>query len=95
MTGYLANGIAGFLWNVPQGTDGLGSFNYPHVRVLRVNVNNMSAAEDTALYNQSIAYMYPSLHPNSWIGKPKEPTFRINMWLALRGWGGSAETTSS
>jgi len=43
---------------------------------------------------QDLGYQaMPSLPLKSWIGKPKKPIFRINMWLALRGWDGSAGTS--
>ena len=65
MTGWVSNGLLGFMWNAPKGSSGLGSFAYPYVQILLVKQSSMTAAGQSAMSNPGYAFMYPSAGVNA------------------------------
>ena len=57
---WVANGVIGFMWNAAQG----GGFVFPHVQALRFTETNRSLLRQEQVFNNSYAYLYPSVHPN-------------------------------
>lgn len=60
MDAWVANGVIGFMWNAAQG----GGFARPHVQVLRFDEGNRSLLTQGQIFNDTIAFAYPSVHPN-------------------------------
>ncbi len=56
-TAWVANGIAGLMWNASQG----GSFPFPYVDVARINVSNMTLIDQPIIWNPSFAWIYPGV----------------------------------
>lgn len=57
---WVANGVIGFMWDAAQG----GGFARPHVQVLRFNESDRSLLTQGQIFNDNIAFMFPSVHPN-------------------------------
>jgi hypothetical protein len=60
MAAWVANSVIGFMWNAAQG----GGFARPHVQVLRFNEADSSLLTQGQIFNNDIAFAYPSVHPN-------------------------------
>lgn len=59
--GWYANGVLGFLWTVnKRGTDRP----FPHIRVVRIKVSDMSLIDEPDIWNASYAYAYPDVSVN-------------------------------
>ncbi len=65
-TGWLSDGMLGFVWNAPKGTGGFGTFNYPYVQFLFVNSYTLTNVGESTMWNSAYAYAYPSAGPNAW-----------------------------
>jgi hypothetical protein len=59
-TGWLANGVIGFMWNAGQDN----SFPYPYVNVVRINQSNFSLINQPIIWNASYAWQYPAIGVN-------------------------------
>jgi hypothetical protein len=57
---WVANGVIGLMWDAAQG----GGFARPHVQVLRFNEDNRSLLTQGQIFSATIAFAYPSVHPN-------------------------------
>ncbi len=64
-TGWVAKGRVGFMWNVGSGTDGLGTFAYPYVRILQFNQTSKALLYENSVYNGGFAWFAPSSAPNA------------------------------
>lgn len=65
MTGWLAQGVIGFMWNASQGTGGFGTFAYPYVHVARFNASTRALINEPILWSSGNAYIYPGIAVNS------------------------------
>ena len=64
MTGWVAKGIVGFMWNAPQGTSGFGAMVYPYVHVVRLVESTRALSSDLPIYSTNYAFIYPSIGVN-------------------------------
>jgi len=58
--GWLSDDTLGFAWTVPQDAQ----HDFPHVRVVLVDRNSMTASDQPHIWNDSFAFAYPSAAPN-------------------------------
>ncbi len=54
--GWLANGVLGFLWDAAQGAGGLGSFPYPYVHVVRIDVATLHLIDEPIIWSNTNAW---------------------------------------
>jgi FG-GAP-like repeat len=59
-TGWVANGVIGFMWNAGQG----GSFAYPYIDVARFNQSTFALINQPIIWNGSYAWQYPAIGVN-------------------------------
>ena len=64
-TGWVANGVIGFMWDASQGSGGLGTFNYPYEHVVRIGESTKTLINEPYLWNPSVAFSYPSVSVNA------------------------------
>jgi hypothetical protein len=65
ITGWVGEGVVGWMWDAPGGASGLGTFNFPHVRVIRMNEGNKAVLQDQAIWNAGHAWIMPSVGINA------------------------------
>src|SRR5207245_840889 len=58
-------GEIGFMWDAAQGTAGLGTFAFPYVHILRINLATMTRIDEPVLSSPSTAFAFPSAAPNA------------------------------
>lgn len=58
---YRADGIVGFMWTAAQDN----SFSFPYVKVVRLEESTLNKLDEGEIFNNSFAYAYPSVFPNS------------------------------
>ncbi|MCL4489960.1 MAG: hypothetical protein M1570_17795 [Chloroflexi bacterium] len=58
LSGWISNGMIGFLWDAPKGSGGFGTFAYPYVQSVLINASNMTFAGEPIMYNPSYAFEY-------------------------------------
>ncbi len=63
--GWLGGGVIGFDWTAPQGSGGLGTFNYPYAHVVRIRESNRTLIDEPVMWSPSYAFAYPMIVPNS------------------------------
>jgi hypothetical protein len=64
-SGWLANGILGFAWNASQGSGGLGTFAFPYVHVVRINVATKALVDQPVIWNPGFAFQYAAIVGNA------------------------------
>jgi hypothetical protein len=57
---FVADGELGFMWNIRQG----GTFPYPYSTVKRYNEAGYGLRSEEDIWNNSVAWLYPSVHPS-------------------------------
>ncbi len=62
---WVANGVIGFMWGVPQGSGGFGNFPYPYIQIARFSESDMSLLGEPYIWNSSFAWLYPSVGVNA------------------------------
>ncbi|MBI4493220.1 MAG: IPT/TIG domain-containing protein [Chloroflexi bacterium] len=82
--GWVAGGELGFMWDVAQGTGGLGIFPYPYVHVVRIDRTSMAPIDEPIIWNSAFAWAYPGLGVNG----------RGHLGLSLAYGGGAAYPSS-
>jgi hypothetical protein len=84
-TGWVANGVIGFMWNSSQG----GSFPYPYIHVARFNEANRALINEPIIWNPNYAWIYPGIGVNDrghiagtafWGGGGNYPTMVNLIW---------------
>ena len=60
-TGWVANGVIGFMWNAGQD----GTYPYPYIYVARFNQSNRSAINQPIIWFSSYAWQFPAIGVNS------------------------------
>jgi hypothetical protein len=63
-TGWLGEGVLGWMWDAPQGSSGLGTFTFPHVRFIRLNETTKAVLEDAAIFANNFGWLLPSVGVN-------------------------------
>jgi len=61
MTGWVANGVIGFMWNVAEG----GAFPFPYVKITQFQESNRSLIGEPVIWSDVIAWAYPSVGVNA------------------------------
>ncbi|HET8630233.1 MAG TPA: InlB B-repeat-containing protein [Thermomicrobiales bacterium] len=61
LTGWVAGGVLGFMWDAAQGTGGLGTFPYPYVHVVRINQASMTLIDEPVIWSSAAAWAYPGV----------------------------------
>jgi hypothetical protein len=96
MAAWVSGGKIGVLWQAGKGTDGLGTFTYPYVKILVLNEATKALQADTALYSNDRAWFYPSAAPNGagtvggtvgWAGGSYKPS--CGVWISDANSGAS------
>jgi hypothetical protein len=64
-TGWLSQGILGFMWDAGAGSTPLGNFPYPYVQGLRINASTLTPIDESALWYTGTAYAYPNVAVNA------------------------------
>ncbi len=66
-TGWLRRdtGELGFMWDAAQGTDGIGTFAFPYVRVLTMNASTKAVLTETEIWSSTQAYLLASSGVNA------------------------------
>jgi hypothetical protein len=59
-TGWVANGVIGYMWNASQGTN----FPYPYVHVARFRQDTFALIDQPIIWNASTAWEYPAIGVN-------------------------------
>lgn len=67
LTGWVSNGILGFMWNAPQGSapGGFGSFNYPYMQSILVNQSSFALLGEPLMFNSGYAFTYAGAGVNA------------------------------
>ncbi|MBI3329697.1 MAG: hypothetical protein HYZ81_23695 [Nitrospinae bacterium] len=85
ITGWVANGVIGFMWNASQG-DG---FPYPHVRVVRFSERTRGLLNEPTMWSSRFAWLYPTVGVNArghiagpifWGGGLYYPSAAVFIW---------------
>lgn len=63
-TGWLSGGVAGFMWDAGQGTGGLGTFPYPYVHAVRINVATGTLVDEPIIWSSTTAWGFPGAGVN-------------------------------
>lgn len=63
-TGWLAGGVIGFMWDVGQGTDGLGTFTFPYVDAVRIDATTSALIDQPIIFSTTTAYAFPGVGVN-------------------------------
>src|SRR5215831_1773629 len=61
LTGWISNGVIGFMWNAAQGSGALGTFPYPYVHVARFNADTKTLIDEPIIWNATGAFIYPAV----------------------------------
>ena len=64
LTGWISNGVIGFMWNAAQGRGALGTFPYPYVHVARFNAGTKALIDEPIIWNEGGAFIYPAVTVN-------------------------------
>ena len=64
LTGWISNGVIGFMWNASQGSGALGDFPYPYVHVARFDASTLALIDEPIIWNASGAWIYPAVAVN-------------------------------
>jgi len=64
LTGWISNGVIGFMWNAAQGSGALGTFPYPYVHVARFNASTLTLIDEPIIWNEGGAFIYPAVTVN-------------------------------
>ncbi len=64
-TGWVSNGLMGFMWSAPKGSGGFGTFSYPYVQILFVNPSTVANVGESTMYSLDYAYAYPGAGINA------------------------------
>lgn len=81
-TGWVANGVIGFMWNASAG----GGYPRPHVRVVRLNESNRALLNEPVLWHSDFAWQFPAIGVNDrghiagsayWGGGTAYPTMNV------------------
>lgn len=56
--GWVNGNVAGFLWDAPAGSGGLGSFPNPYVHVVEINLSSMTLLDEPIIWSSQVAYAY-------------------------------------
>jgi len=64
LTGWISNGVIGFMWSASQGTGALGDFPFPYVHVARFDASTKALIDEPIIWNASGAFIYPALGVN-------------------------------
>ena len=64
-SGWIANGVIGFMWSASQGTGALGDFPFPYVHVARFNASTTpTLIDEPIIWNSGGAWIYPNVGVN-------------------------------
>jgi hypothetical protein len=64
-TGWISNGVIGFMWSASQGMGGLGDFPWPYVHVARFNASTPpTLIDEPIIWNASGAWIFPEVGVN-------------------------------
>lgn len=66
LTGWVSNGLIGFMWNAPKGTVASQTYNYPYVQTVLINQSTLALAGESLMQNQNYAFAYPGAGTNAW-----------------------------
>ena len=61
LTGWISNGVIGFMWNASQGSGALGDFPFPYVHVARFDASTLALIDEPIIWNASGAFIYPAV----------------------------------
>jgi len=84
-TGWVANGVIGFMWNASQGS----GFAYPHIRVARFREANRTLINQPTIWHPNHAWQFPAIGVNNrgdiagsayWGGGAFYPTMVALIW---------------
>jgi len=64
LTGWISNGVIGFMWNASQGSGALGDFPYPYVHVARFDASTLALIDEPIIWNEGGAFAYPAVTVN-------------------------------
>lgn len=56
--GWVKGNVAGFLWDAPAGSGGLGNFPDPYVHVVEIDLSSMSLIDEPIIWSSNVAYAY-------------------------------------
>jgi hypothetical protein len=96
MTGWVAGGVIGFLWNAPQGMGGFGSFGWPYIHAARFNEATRALIDEPIVSSSTNVWIYPSIGVNRrghiagpayWGNGSNHPTCNVLIWDDLTGGG--------
>jgi hypothetical protein len=63
LTGWISNGVIGFMWNASQGSGALGTFPFPYVHVARFDAG-LALIDEPIIWNPGGAWIYPAVGVN-------------------------------
>jgi len=61
LTGWISNGVIGFMWNASQGSGALGDFPFPYVHVARFDASTKALIDEPIIWNATGAFIYPAV----------------------------------
>jgi len=64
LTGWISNGVIGFMWNASQGSGGLGDFPFPYVHVARFDASTKALIDEPIIWNSGGAFIFPAVGVN-------------------------------
>ena len=64
LTGWISNGVIGFMWNASQGSGALGDFPFPYVHVARFDASTLALIDEPIIWNSNAAWAYPAVGVN-------------------------------
>ena len=83
IAGWVGEGVIGWMWDAPQGTDGFGTFPYPYARFIRLNQNTKAVIQEGYIWHSNFAWIMPSVGINGrghiggtifWAGGSERPS---------------------
>jgi hypothetical protein len=89
LTGWVSNGIIGFMWNAPGGASGYGFKPHPYIQTVLVNASTMDLRGESIMWGNERTYAYPGAGLNArghvagtlFYGSPTEPpTLAAFIW---------------
>jgi hypothetical protein len=85
LTGWVSNGMIGYLWGSSQG----GSFVYPYIEAVTINESDLTYLGRPLIYNDYFAFIYPGASVNvrgdvaivySYGGNAHYPSIGLSVW---------------